>query len=373
VPTASFAGQHAPFLNVKGKDNVVKAVKKCWASLFEPRAIFYRVEKGFKHSRVAISAVVQVMVESEKSGVAFSVDPISQDKNKIVIEAVYGLGEAIVSGEVTPDKYILHKGLLKIIDKKISKQEKMLVRSDGGNEWKKVDAELVNLQKIPDPQIIRLGKIVRDIEKHYKFPQDIEWAIYGSDIYIIQSRPITTLSKEIEEEYKKITEEKEKVAEEKEIEKIEEIKEVIRKKIEEKIEEKVTGMEKKPVSEARVLVKGLGASPGFATNIVKVLESEKEISKIESGNILVTSMTTPDFVPAMRKASAIVTDAGGMTCIGGDAKVLTNKGFITLKELKERFDAGEHFVVLSLDAKTYKTTWKKVIKVHKRKAMALET
>jgi pyruvate,water dikinase len=368
VPSASFAGLHATFLNVKGKDNVVKAVKRCWASLFEPRAIFYRVEKGFSHSRVAISAVVQTMVESEKSGVAFSVDPISQDKNKIVIEAVYGLGEAIVSGEVTPDKYILHKGLLKIIDKKISKQEKMLVRADGESEWTKVKSDLVNQQKIPDPQIIRLGKIIRDIEKHYNFPQDIEWAIYGSDIYIVQSRPITTLSKEVEEEYKR----EEKKTEE---EKTEEIKEITEKKFEEKIErERMEGVEeKKAISEARILLKGLGASPGFATNIVKVLASEKEISKIESGNILVTSMTTPDFVPAMRKASAIVTDAGGMTCIGGDAKVLTNKGFITLKELKERFDAGEYFIVLSLDAKTYKTTWKKVVKVHKRRAVAFET
>jgi len=310
IPGASFAGQHATFLNVKGGDNVVKAIKKCWASLFEPRAIFYRVEKGFAHSKVAISAIVQVMVESEKSGVAFSVDPISQDKNKMVIEAVYGLGEAIVSGEVTPDKYTLHKGLLKIIDKKISKQEKMLVRADGGNEWVKVKKESVNLQKIPDPQIIRLGKLVRDIEKHYKFPQDIEWAIYGSDIYIIQSRPITTLSKEIEEEYRKMAEEK--------AEAIEGIEEGIEEKIgveTEKLEKKVAEMEeKKPVSEARILLKGLGASPGFSTNIVKVLASEKEISKIESGNILVTSMTTPDFVPAMRKASAIITDEGGMTC-----------------------------------------------------------
>ena len=274
------------------------------------KAIFYRVEKGFAHSKVAISAIVQVMVESEKSGVAFSVDPISQDKNKMVIEAVYGLGEAIVSGEVTPDKYTLHKGLLKIIDKKISKQEKMLVRADGGNEWVKVKKESINLQKIPDPQIIRLGKLVRDIEKHYKFPQDIEWAIYGSDIYIIQSRPITTLSKEIEEEYRKMAEEK--------AEAIEGIEEGIEEKIgveTEKLEKKVAEMEeKKPVSEARILLKGLGASPGFSTNIVKVLASEKEISKIESGNILVTSMTTPDFVPAMRKASAIITDEGGMTC-----------------------------------------------------------
>ncbi|MEM2174906.1 MAG: PEP/pyruvate-binding domain-containing protein, partial [Candidatus Micrarchaeia archaeon] len=208
VPGHSFAGQHATFLNVKGADNVVKAVKKCWASLFEPRAIFYRVEKGFKHSRVGISAIVQTMVESEKSGVAFSVDPISQDKNKIVIEAIYGLGEAIVSGEVTPDKYILHKGLLKIIDKKISKQDKMLVREDGGNRWEKVEKDLSDKQKVPDPLLIRLGKLVREIEKHYKFPQDVEWAIEGSEVYILQSRPITTLSKEVEEEVKRMYEER---------------------------------------------------------------------------------------------------------------------------------------------------------------------
>jgi pyruvate,water dikinase len=364
LPEASFAGQQASFLNVKGADTLVHAVKECWASLFEPRAIFYRVENKFNHMKVKLSVVVQSMIQSEKAGIGFTVDPLGQDPTNIVIEAVFGLGEAAVSGAVTPDRYVLHKHTLKILDKKISKQEWMITKINDKTGKAVIKKEYQTLQKLADPQIIELGRIMRNIELHYGFPQDIEWAVESDKIYIVQSRPITTLNKDnIERAKKEINEmrkargmeseeepvEKEfklKEARESKVEKHhkgkerveetkhrkDEMKDEIAEKIviEKDVEEEMIDMSKTakatigvssaiaeepaiPVSEAHVLVKGLAASPGFATNKVIVVMSAKEIGRVKSGDILVTTMTTPDFVPAMRKASAIVTDEGGMT------------------------------------------------------------
>ncbi len=273
LPTASFAGQQATFLNVHGTENVVDTVKKCWASLFEPRAIFYRVQNKFEHMKVGLAAVVQMMVQSEKAGVAFSVDPMTQDPNLISIEAAFGLGEVVVSGQVTPDTYIIDKNTFKIVDKKIARQTWMIVKMGGENKHVDIKEDMQGIQKLSDLEIRDLSKMIAKIEEHYDFPQDIEFAFEHDNLYIVQSRPITTL-----------TEKKE-----------------------------VGKMEAKSASEAKILVQGLGASPGIGVGTVKIIKSASEIKRMESGDVLVTEMTTPDFVPAMKKASAIVTDTGGMT------------------------------------------------------------
>ncbi|MEM4336341.1 MAG: phosphoenolpyruvate synthase [Candidatus Anstonellales archaeon] len=277
LPEASFAGQQKTLLNVIGEGDVVEAVKEDWASLFEPRAIFYRAQKGFDHMRVGLAAVVQKMVESTASGVMFTVDPISEDESILTIEAGYGLGEYIVSGTITPDTYRVNKNTLEIISKDISTQTKKLIRVGDKNESVPVEKDKQKSQKITDEQIKTIAKYGIQVEKYYDFPQDIEWAMEGDKFYITQARPITTLKGKGKEKKKEKKE------------------------------------EKKEIGEAKMIVKGLPASPGVGMGVAKILKDASEIGKIESGDVLVAKMTTPDFVPAMKKASAIVTDEGGMT------------------------------------------------------------
>ncbi len=268
LPDASFAGQQETYLNVKGEENVVEMVKKCWSSLYTPRAIYYRIQKGFRHEDVSIAVVVQKMVNSEKSGVMFTSHPVTGEKIA-VIEAVFGLGEAIVSGIVTPDTYVYDRTERKLKEVKIGDKKLMIVRQND----KTVEIELGNKAKervLSDEEIERLVEIGEIIEEHYGHPQDVEWAIEKGKIYIVQSRPITTIGEKGEKE--------------------------------------------EELEEGEILVKGLGASPGIGIGKAKVIFSEDEISKVEEGDILVTTMTTPDMVPAMKKAAAIVTDEGGMTC-----------------------------------------------------------
>jgi pyruvate,water dikinase len=200
LPDASFAGQQRTFLNVTGEDDVIKAVQNCWASLFEPRAIFYRAEHRFDHFEVGIAVPVQTMVQSEMSGVLFTIEPLSSDDSKILIEAIYGLGELIVSGDVTPDQYLLDKKDFKIIEKNIAKQEWQLTGSTGaktvdleGNIRADVARDLQGKQKLDDKDIVQLAKLGKKIEDLYKSPQDIEWAKQGDHLYIVQARPVTTL------------------------------------------------------------------------------------------------------------------------------------------------------------------------------------
>ncbi len=273
---ASFAGQQSTFLNVVGEDEVVDAVRACWASLFEARAIFYRVDKGFEHMKVAIAVPVQRMVQSSRSGVMFTLEPVSGDRSKITIEAVFGLGEAIVSGEITPDLYVLDKASLRILEKRVVNQERQFVRNpeagaeDGSNIWLAVPGELREQQKLSDEQIVALAAIGKQVEKHYDFPQDIEWAEDEGELYILQTRPVTALA----------------VAE-------------------------VEGEEAEET--APLLVSGSPASPGAAVGPVKIVLSSSEINRVKEGDVLVAEMTTPDFVPAMKRAVAIVTDRGGRT------------------------------------------------------------
>lgn len=190
---ASWAGELDTFLYVNEK-NFVEKVKKCWASLFTPRAIFYRFEKKLTKTSVSVAVVVQKMIDSEVSGVAFSVHPVTQDTNQLIIEAGYGLGEAIVSGTITPDSYVVHKKEGTILDINIAKQEKQIImKQGGGSVLKPVLKSKQDKQKLNGKQIIELSEIIKKIEKHYKCPQDIEWAIVKGKFYILQSRPITTL------------------------------------------------------------------------------------------------------------------------------------------------------------------------------------
>ncbi len=276
LPEASFAGQQDTYLNVKGEDEVVKHVQKCWASLFNPRAIAYREEQGFDHFDVSIAVVVQKMVDADKAGVMFTVNPHTGDRDKLVIEAAWGLGEAVVSGEVTPDTYIVDKSSFEVIEEQVSEQEWMYTRDSETGETKKVEVpeDKRSERKLTDEEIKELAKTGVAIEEHYGFPQDIEWAIEDGEVYILQSRPVTTLREEEEEEKEEVEAE----------------------------------------AEGEVLVRGLGASPGVGVGRVKVVMDVDEIDKVEEGDVLVTKMTTPDMVPAMRKAAAIVTDEGGITC-----------------------------------------------------------
>ncbi|PIZ43513.1 phosphoenolpyruvate synthase [candidate division WWE3 bacterium CG_4_8_14_3_um_filter_42_11] len=284
LPDASFAGQQRTYLNVKGEKGLLVAVLGCYASLFESRAIFYRQSKGFDHFKVGIAVPIQKMVQSEASGIIFTVDPISSDPSKIIIEAVYGLGETVVSGAVTPDQYVVDKKTFTILEKHIVKQTWQLMRKTKYREGEdpnlkvKISPAYQEKQKIADEHIIELARIAFRLENHYRHPQDIEWALENDHIFLVQTRPVTTLNIVTAEgklEFATSTEGKE--------------------------------------AEIPLLV-GLGASPGIGIGKVKIIKSPSEINKILKGDILVTEMTTPDFVPAMKRAVAIVTDKGGRTC-----------------------------------------------------------
>jgi pyruvate, water dikinase len=194
LPTASFAGQQATFLNIRGDNNLIEAVQKCWASLFTARAIYYRQTKGFDHLETLIAVVVQEMVNADAAGVAFSVNPVNSNEQDIMIEASFGLGEAVVSGQVTPDLYIVHKDKLIIHEKTINEQEWGYYRDEKTGETVKKNVPNPKAQVIPDDQILRIAALAKKIEKHYCCAQDIEWAIENGKIYLLQARPITTLS-----------------------------------------------------------------------------------------------------------------------------------------------------------------------------------
>ena len=271
LPTASFAGQQESYLNVRGEAHLLKKVKECYASLFTERAIYYRHEQKFDHGKVGLAVVVQRMIESEKSGVAFSIDPVTNDKNKIVIEAIFGLGEYIVQGKVTPDHYEVDKRSLVITKKEIKKQAIKFVKSNIANKEVKLGIS-GSRQKLTEEEIIRIALLVRDIENHYYFPQDIEWAIEKNKVYIVQARPITTTNKT-----------------------------------------NLTNGTNLSNPNNHPILTGAPASPGIGIGPVKIIRSPKEIDKIKIGDILVAPQTNPDYVPAMKKAAAIVTEKGGRT------------------------------------------------------------
>ncbi len=190
---AAWAGQLDTYLNTT-RDTLLTNVRRCWASLFTPRAVFYRFEKGLHGTKISVAVVVQKMVNSEAAGVAFSVDPVTEDRNQVIIEGAFGLGEAVVSGQVTPDSYAVTKIPVEIVNKDVAAKDRGIFRKDGGgNEWRDLTPEEGGRQALNDAEIRELTKTVMGIEKHYGFPVDVEWAKEGGKIYITQSRPITTL------------------------------------------------------------------------------------------------------------------------------------------------------------------------------------
>lgn len=303
LPTASFAGQQATFVNVKGNEKVVSAVQHCWASLYTARAIYYRVKNNFPHNKVYIAVVVQKMVNSEKAGVMFTINPATNEEKEIIIEGAYGLGDAVVAGEVSPDNYAIDKETLKIKSKKINYQTWMYFREENSNDTIKKQLTEVKgkQQKLSDSEIEKLARFAVVIEEHYEKPMDIEWAIEGPKIYIVQARPITTMRK-VSEELKQQTQ-----------------------------------------TDGNFILSGLGASPGIGSGKVKIVTGLEDINKVHTGDVLVAKMTSPDFVPAMEKATAIITDEGGLTShasivsreMGIPCVVGTEKATMILKDNQE--------------------------------------
>lgn len=192
--SAAWAGQLESYLNTT-QETLLENVKKCWASLFTPRAIFYRFEKDLHKQKISVAVVIQKMIESEVSGIAFSVHPVTEDRNQLIIEAGLGLGEAIVSGQITPDSYVVEKQPRRIIDRNVEVQKRGLYRANkNGNEWREIPKEQGEKQVLSDKEILELSNLVLSIENHYNFPCDIEWAFEQEKFYIVQSRPITTLT-----------------------------------------------------------------------------------------------------------------------------------------------------------------------------------
>lgn len=271
LPDASFAGQQETYLNIKGYEDVIKHVQMCWASLFEARAIFYRTENGFNHMKVGIAVPVQLMVQSEVSGIMFTVNPITNNASEVSIEAAYGLGQPVVSGEITPDQFLVNKKTGDIISRQIALQTWQF--TDAGNT--DVSKEYQEKQKMSDAYVKELARIGINIEKHYGRPMDIEWGMQDKKLYIVQARPVTTLHMGDRQVVNEISDQSEK--------------------------------------KAKLLLEGLGASPGAATGPVRIVNNPAEIDKVKEGDILVAEMTNPDYVPAMKRAVAILTDKGGRT------------------------------------------------------------
>lgn len=272
LPDASFAGQQETFLNITGAEALLVAVQSCWASLYGARAIYYRATQGFDDESVNIAVVVQQLIPSEKAGVMFTSHPVTGNLVSI-IEGSWGLGEAVVSGSVSPDNYEFDRKNERVIERKIANKKTMII-PDGQNGTLEVavDPAQQDLQVLSDTEIQGLVTYGHVAEEHYGVPQDIEWAIVGEEIYILQSRPITTIRRASN----------------------------VKSTHEIKVE--------------TVILKGQGASPGIASGKVTIIDDVKDTGRVEEGDIMVTKMTNPDMVPAMKKVAGIITDEGGMTC-----------------------------------------------------------
>jgi len=278
LPEASFAGQQETFLNILGDEDLVDAVQRCWASLYGARAVYYRAKQGFDDRSVNIAVVVQELIRSEKSGVMFTSHPVTGEPLTI-IEGSWGLGEAVVSGSVSPDNYVFDLRTERVVDRLIAEKEIMIVpEGEHGTKIVNLSEKQRTAPVLSDAEVARLATLGRIAESHYGVPQDIEWAIVGGDVFILQSRPITTIRRP-------------------------------------EIPRPGAGSGERPEKPLGVvLLEGQGASPGVASGRVVIVRDVKDTSAVKEGDILVTKMTNPDMVPAMRRVSAIVTDEGGMTC-----------------------------------------------------------
>jgi len=271
--TSSFAGMNETFTNVRGKEELLERIVDCWASLFSARGVAYRATQHIS-TEPAIAVVVQCMVNSDCSGVMFTVDPATGDASHVVIEGAFGLGEVVVGGLVEPDTYVVSKNGPTILDRRIGNKTFSIVRGpDGHNQRIEHDADVAARRVLNDDQVLELARLAGLVEEHYGSPQDTEWAIEHGHTYFVQSRPITTLQSTTSPDRSS------------------------------------GGATNRPV-----LVSGLGAAPGTVAGRVRILRDPKEGHLLETGEILVAPMTNPDWVPVIRRAGALVTDSGGMTC-----------------------------------------------------------
>ncbi|RLG04981.1 MAG: phosphoenolpyruvate synthase [Thaumarchaeota archaeon] len=319
LPGASFAGQQETYLNVKGENDVVEKVQKCWSSLFTPRAIFYREQKGFEHEKVLISVAVQKMVNAKAAGVIFTIHPATGEKDKILIEANWGLGEAVVSGAVTPDEWVVDKNTLEVIQERIVEKTVEYIRdpTTGKTIHAEVPPERRKIPSLTKDEVKRLAELAILIEKHYGMPMDIEFAVdkdlpFPQNVYIVQARPETVWSlKEAKPEEAKAV----------------------------------------SITEAKIVTKGLAASPGIAYGTAKVCLTLEDAKKLmQEGDILVTKMTDPDWVPYMKMASAIVTDEGGMTAHAAIvSRELGIPAIVGTRDATEKMVTGKDYTV---DAKS---------------------
>jgi pyruvate,water dikinase len=265
---ASFAGMNETYTNVRGEEDLIEAVKNCWASLFGPRVVSYRASRGFS-ADPAMAVVVQLMVASERSGVAFTADPTTDATDRVVVEGAFGQGEVVVSGSVEPDTYVVSKENGEILSRRMGYKSFKIIRgADGKDQRVELDDTVAQAQVLNDDEVRLIADIAIRSERHAGCPQDTEWAIADGKTYIVQTRPITTLNR--------------------------------------------AG---KPAAEQhQVLLQGLPAVPGAASGVVRVLKDVKDGGRLQDGEVLVAQMTNPDWLPTMRRASALVTDTGGMTC-----------------------------------------------------------
>ncbi|MFZ5469103.1 MAG: phosphoenolpyruvate synthase [Myxococcota bacterium] len=259
----SFAGMHETFTNVLGEEALVQKVIACWASAYGQRVVAYRKSQKMTEEPT-IAVVVQRMVSSTRAGVIFTADPATGDTSRIVIEAAFGLGEVVVGGQVEPDTYTVAKQGPRLLEARIGRKAFKVVRGPEGREHKFELSEAEATRRVlSDEEVLLLAKLAEKVEEHYGAPQDIEWAEEGGTWFLVQTRPITTLA---------------------------------------------------GPREGEVLVSGLGASPGIASGKARRLKTPEESAQLQRGEVLVAPMTSPDWVPAIRRAAALVTDSGGMTC-----------------------------------------------------------
>ncbi len=281
----SFAGMNATFTNVSGDEELLVALRRCWASLYGARVISYRADRGLADEPL-LGVIIQEMVPSERSGVLFTADPSTGDRNRIVIEAAFGLGEVVVSGAVEPDTYVVAKDWPTVLRARIGQQSFEIVRGPDGKD-RRVDLDVASggRRVLTNDEVLELARLGLEVERHYGCPQDTEWAMADAKTYLVQSRPITTLLGEPDELGQPAVSGQPNDA---------------------------SDLGEAP--EVRVRARGMAASPGRVSGAVRVLHSIDESDRLQAGEILVAPMTSPDWVPIMRRAAALVTDGGGMTC-----------------------------------------------------------
>ena len=273
---SSFAGMNETFLNTRGADAVIDAVRRCWRSLFGARTIYYRRVNGFVQADMDIAVVVQRQLDSTRAGVMFTVNPATGQRDELVIEGSFGLGEAVVSGSVSPDRYVVEKATLAIRRREVHHKDLVIEYAPdrGGTRQRTLSEEEALRPVLSDEEVVAVAELGRRIEEHYGAPQDTEWAFDpDGSLWMLQSRPITTLHDASADD--------------------------------------ATSQHAQPQT---VLLRGLGGAPGSASGAARVLASLEDASNLGDGDVLVTHMTSPDWLPLMRRAAAIVTDSGGMTC-----------------------------------------------------------